>query len=211
MNMGDFGQITHMGDCPSWPCIISGTGPNKLAREHLMKKIILVYGCLAGVIIVASLALSMAAGAHGGVAGMAVGYLSMLIALSLVFVGVKKYRDEQLGGVIRFSTALGVGFGISLIATLFYALGWEAYLYATDYRFMPEYIASVIDSKRAAGASAAEIAKLTAEMQDFAMTYANPLMRMLISMSEIAPVAVAVTVVSATLLRKPNFMQARAN
>lgn len=176
-----------------------------------MKRIILIYGSIAGVIVTASIALSMAVSALGGVAGMVTGYLSMLIALSMVFVGVKKYRDEQLGGVIRFSTALGVGLGISLIAALFYAFGWEAYLYATDYRFMPDYIASAIAASRAAGASAAEIAKLTEEMHAFANTYENPLMRLLISMSEIAPVAIIVTLISATLLRIRDFMPMRSD
>lgn len=175
-----------------------------------MKRIILVYGSIAGVIVTASLTLSMAASTGHGAAGLVVGYLSMLVALSMVFVGVKKYRDEQLGGVIRFSTALGVGLGISLIASLFYAFGWEAYLYATGYRFMPDYMASTIDAKRAAGASAAEIAKLTADMQAFAKTYENPVMRLLISMSEIAPVAIIITLISAALLRRRNFMPARA-
>jgi hypothetical protein len=175
-----------------------------------MKRLILVYGSIAGMIAIASILLSMSATGHGA-AGLVVGYLSMLIGLSLVFVGVKKYRDEQLGGVIRLSTALGVGFGISLVATLFYALGWEVYLYATGYRFIPDYIASVLAAKRAAGASAAEIASLTAEMQTYAKAYANPVQRLLMTMSEIAPVAIVVTLISATLLRKPNFMPARAH
>lgn len=175
-----------------------------------MKRIVLVYGSIAGVIVTASLTLSMAASTGHGVAGLVVGYLSMLIALSMVFVGVKKYRDEHLGGVIRFSTALAVGLGISLVASLFYALGWEAYLFATDYRFMPDYMASTIATKRAGGASAAEIARLSAEMQDFAKTYTNPVMRLLISMSEIAPVAIIMTLISAALLRKRDFMPARA-
>jgi hypothetical protein len=175
-----------------------------------MKRIISVYGGIAGLIVIASILLSMSITGHGA-AGLIVGYLSMLIGLSMVFVGVKKYRDEQLGGVIRFSTALGVGFGIALIASLFYALGWEVYLFATGYRFMPDYIASVIDAKRASGASAAEISRLTAEMQEFAKTYANPVQRLLMTVSEIAPVAVVMTLVSAALLRKPNFMSARTN
>lgn len=175
-----------------------------------MNRLILAYGGISGVIAITSILLSMAFTGHG-TAALIVGYLSMLIGLSMVFVGVKKYRDEQLGGVIRFSTALGVGFGISLVASLIYALGWEAYLYATGYRFMPDYIASAIAAKRAEGASAAEIARLTAEMQDFAKSYANPVGRMLMTVSEIAPVAIVMTLVSAALLRKPKFMPARTN
>ena len=167
-----------------------------------MKRIILVYGAIAGAIVFAIMIVQMTVGLHS----MVVGYLSMLIALSMVFVGIKKYRDDHLGGAIRFSTALAVGFSISLIASLIYALGWELYLWITDYRFMPEYIASTIEAKKAAGASAAEIARTRAEMLEFAKTYENPIIRLLFSLAEIAPVAVIMTLLSAALLRKSTFM-----
>jgi len=174
-----------------------------------MTRTILVYGCIAGVIVAACMALSMSSGAEGGIVGMALGYLSMLIALSMVFVGIKKHRDQRLGGVIRFTTALGIGLGISLVASLFYVLGWEAYEYATDYRFMPEYAAHAIAAKRASGASAAEMAKFIADMQEMTKAYADPLRRMLMTLSEIAPVAIIVSLVSAALLRRRDFMPAR--
>ncbi|WP_299694913.1 hypothetical protein [Hydrocarboniphaga sp.] len=34
--------------------------------------------------------------------GVALGYMIMLIALSAVFVAIKRHRDIELGGVIRF-------------------------------------------------------------------------------------------------------------
>lgn len=171
-----------------------------------MGRVILVYGAIAGAIVTAIMLLSIGNGVHSVV----LGYLSMLVALSMVFVGIKRYRDEQLGGTIRFWTAIAVGLGISAIASLFYALGWEAYLYATDYRFMPEYTASLIEAQRAAGASAQEIAKMSAEMDAFAKSYENPLIRLLFTLSEIAPVALIVTLIAAALLRKPGFLPARA-
>jgi hypothetical protein len=77
-----------------------------------MKRLILTYGMIAGTIELALLALSMGlVSDHGGL-GMALGYLSMLIAMSLVFVGVKRFRDEHQGGVIRFGKAFLVGLGI---------------------------------------------------------------------------------------------------
>jgi hypothetical protein len=175
-----------------------------------MQRLILTYGIIAGTIELALLALSMGLVSDHGTMGMVLGYLSMLIALSLVFVGVKKYRDEHLGGVIRFWKALGVGFGIAGIACLFYVLGWEIYMAMTDNAFMAEYMASAIKQKQAAGASAAEIEALRAEMQGFADMYANPLLRMLITLSEIAPVALIVPLLSAVLLRNPRFMPAKA-
>ena len=68
-----------------------------------MKRIILVYGLIAGLIVTASMLVAIGSGVHSIV----LGYLSMLVALSMVFVGIKRYRDEQLGGVIRFWPALG--------------------------------------------------------------------------------------------------------
>lgn len=171
-----------------------------------MKRIILVYGLIAGLIVTLSMLVAIGSGVHSIV----LGYLSMLVALSMVFVGIKRYRDEQLGGVIRFWPAMAVGLGISLIASLIYALGWEAYLYATDYRFMPEYAASMIEARRAAGASAAEIAQMQAEMDGFIRSYENPLVRLLYTFSEIAPVALIVTLIAAALLRRPGFLPARA-
>jgi Protein of unknown function (DUF4199) len=175
-----------------------------------MQRIILTYGAIAGTIELALLAVSMGlVGDHGSM-GMVLGYLSMLIAMSLVFVGVKRFRDEHLGGVIRFGKALLVGLGIAGIAALFYVLGWEIYLWATDGRFMSEYIASAIAQKQAAGASAAELAAFKAEMAEFTEMYKNPLMRMLITLSEIAPVMLFVPLVSAALLRRSGFMPAKA-
>jgi hypothetical protein len=34
--------------------------------------------------------------------GMVIGYLTMLVALSAVFAGIKRHRDVDGGGVIRF-------------------------------------------------------------------------------------------------------------
>src|SRR3546814_19291673 len=56
--------------------------------------------------------------------GMALGYLSMLVALSAVFVGIKPHRDVDRGGVIGFWPAFGLGLGISLVAGIFYVLAW---------------------------------------------------------------------------------------
>lgn len=41
--------------------------------------------------------------------GVVLGYLTMLIALSAVFVAIKRHRDADLGGVIRFWPAFGLG------------------------------------------------------------------------------------------------------
>lgn len=173
-----------------------------------MGRIIAVYGAIAGVIVIIGMFISITFVADHGAMGMVAGYLSMLVALLFVFVGVKRYRDIHLGGVITFRKAFGVGLGIGLVSALFYVLGWEVYMWQTGGTFMADYIAQSVEDMRAAGKSAAEIAKFSSEMGAMAEQYKNPFFRMALTLTEILPVALLVAIVSATLLRKSSFMPA---
>lgn len=175
-----------------------------------MGRIITVYGLIAGVIVIVGWNIGMLFVPEGGAAGMVAGYLSMLVATSFVFVGVKRYRDTELGGIIRFWPALLTGLGISAVAALAYVLSWEVYMWKTDYSFMNEYIAGYLKDLKESGASATEIAKQTTEMRDFAKQYENPVFRMLITLSEFAPIGLLVPLITAALLRKSSFMPAKA-
>lgn len=173
-----------------------------------MGRIIAVYGVISGTIVIIGMFISITFVADHGTMGMVAGYLSMLVALLFVFMGVKRYRDVNLGGVITFWKALGVGLGIGLVASLFYILGWEVYMWRTGGTFMTEYIAKSVQGMRAAGKSAAEIAKFSSEMGAMAEQYKNPLFRMALTLTEILPVALLVALVSAALLRKSSFLPA---
>jgi hypothetical protein len=145
------------------------------------------------------------------VATLTFGYSVMLVAMSFIFVGVKRYRDIERGGMIRFFPALGLALLIALIATIAYTLIWELYLAATHYRFMDDYIASMLAKARAGGKSAAEIAGMKAEFDGMRAMYANPLIRLPMTATEVAPVGLAVSLFSAALLRNPRLLPARAN
>ena len=132
-----------------------------------------------------------------------------LIALTTVFLGIKHQRDQVQGGVIGFWRALGMGLAISLVAGIFYALAWELVLAVTHMDFAGDYAKSVIAHQKAKGASAAALAKLTAQMDDFQRSYANPAYRMTMTFTEIAPVGVLVSLISAGLLRNSGFLPAR--
>ena len=166
-----------------------------------MGRIIAVYGIIGGIIVVVGMQTSIHLMSDHGSFGMVVGYLTMLVALTMVFVGVKRYRDTTLGGVIRFWPAFGIGLGIAGVAGLCYVVGWEAYMYATNYTFMDVYMKQALAAKAAAGASATELAGLRAEMETLKVQYANPLFRMPMTFAEIAPVGVIVALVSAAILR----------
>jgi hypothetical protein len=141
--------------------------------------------------------------------GMVIGYSVMLVALSTVFLGIKRHRDVELGGVIHFWPACGMGLAISFIAGIFYVAAWEASQAITQADFMTAYPNFVLEQARAEGKSAAEIAAMTQELAQFKVIYANPLTRLPMVFAEIFPVGVLVSLVSAGLLRSPRYLPAR--
>jgi hypothetical protein len=171
-----------------------------------MKRIVLVFGSISGVLIgawtVASIAYCYSVEKFEG--SMAVGYAAMLLAFSLVYVGVKRYRDEQNGGVITFGKALQVGFYISLVASTIYVITWlvDYYVFVPD--FMDKFTAHYLQQAQAEGATAAEISSKTAEMNSMKELYKNPLWVVLFTFLEILPVGLVVSLISALLLKKKN-------
>lgn len=176
-----------------------------------MLQIILKYGVIAGVV-VGGLMLATFLGFNGVPPlkyGMAIGYATMLIALSAVFVGIKKHRDVDRGGVIGFWPALGVGLGISFIASIFYVIAWEITQAMMEMDFATSYGNAIIASEQAKGTSAEALAKLTADMEKFKVQYADPMFRLPMTFVEIFPVGVLVSLISAGLLRNSRFFPAR--
>jgi hypothetical protein len=114
----------------------------------------------------------------------------MLVAMIFVFVGVKRYRDIERGGVIAFVPALGMGLATALVAAIAYVLIWEAYLAATHYAFIDRFFSGP-------------------GMEALRAQYSNPLLRMPQTFMEIAPAGLVVALVSAGLLRDPRVFPAR--
>lgn len=172
-------------------------------------KYALIYGAIAGAIAIIVICVSLVTGVPDH--SMLFGYLVMLVALSLIFVGVKRYRDVECGGVIRFGRALPLGLGIAAVAAAIYAIGWEVFLAVSQRDFIAEYSASMLEGMRADGASEAAIAAKAEEMGDMAVLYRNPLYRIGFTLLEILPVGLLVALVSAALLRDPRLLPAARN
>ncbi len=173
----------------------------------------LIYGGLASAVIAAFLVVTGTLNhTIEWVASEAFGYSAMLVAMSFVFVGVKRYRDIECGGVIKFWRALGLALLIALIASLAYTLIWEAYVAATGDHFIDGWVAKQLAKARASGLSAEKIAKMAADLNALKAAYANPLTRMAMTFGvEIAPVGLVVALASAGLLRDPRIFPAKAN
>ena len=175
-------------------------------------RIIAIYGTAAGLVVAVPMVWLMltltqeTAPDNGAVYG----YLTMILALTAVFLGVKHYRDKVQGGVVRFMPALMVGLGISAVASLIYAAGWEISLAFSGFDFGAVSSKMAIEAARARGASETEIEQVIAQTVAFTRMYASPLYRFPITFVEMFPIGVAISAISAALLRNSRFLPARA-
>ena len=179
-----------------------------------MRKVVLTFGLIAGAVISVYMVIQMSLWAKGVIsfdAGYVVGYAGMVIALSMVFFGIKSYRDNYLNGAIKFLKGLQVGLLISLVASLMYAATWEVYYQTNDEirnTFMDKYTDHLISKMKNEGASQAEMDQKTKEMTDMKEMYQNPLIRFVMTLAEIFPVGILITLLSAAILKRREVLRA---
>ena len=167
-----------------------------------MKKIILTFGIIAG-LICSSMFLLTHSDTPDFDKGMILGYLSMIIALSTIFFATKQYRDNYNGGSINFGKAFQVGIGITLVAAVVYVIFWEIYYtnFASD--FTDQYLSYMKDGMEDKGMTAAEIESEIAPTAEMMQNYKdNMLMRMGMTAMEIIPVGLIITLISSVIFGK---------
>jgi hypothetical protein len=134
--------------------------------------------------------------------GQLAGFASMLLAFLMVFFGIRAYRETDGGGAITFGKAFKVGILITLITCSIYVIAWEIIYFGFMPDFLDTYTKATLDKMSAAGEPAAAIAAKQAEMAKFAELYRNPLFNVAVTLLEIFPVGLIVTLVSAAILRR---------
>ena len=171
-----------------------------------MKKTIFTFGLISGVIVVAlmflTLPFTLSKDDFGH--GQLLGYTTMIISLSAIYFAIRSYRDNQAGGTITFGKAFLIGLGITAMASILYVIGWKVYsaLYMPD--FAERYFAHSMQQLEQSGAPAAEIAAKKEEMLQFKELYKNPVIEFGMTLLEIFPVGLVISLLCAALLkRKP--------
>ena len=170
-----------------------------------MTKKALVYGLLAGVIVSIYMVIAMARCTKDmdpGTGMMLMGFASMFVAFSMIFVAVRSYRNNEGGGYITFGKAFKLGVIIALIGSTMYVITWMIDLHFFLPDFADMYAASEISKAQAAHKTAAEIAKITKDMDDFKVSYKNPVMVVLYTYMEILPVGLILALESALVFKK---------
>ncbi len=168
-----------------------------------MRKIVLTFGLIAGVILAGMMLISLPFQDRIGVGqGEIIGYTTMVLAFLMVFFGVKSYRDNVAGGRVTFGRAFKVGLMITAIASVCYVATWEVIYYKLAPDFGEKYAAYTVEKARKAGATDAEIAARMKQATEFKEMYKNPLVNIALTLLEPLPVGLVFTLVAAGVLSR---------
>jgi len=163
-----------------------------------------LYGAPSGFLVISVMVSGFSIfGLESSAGSQAFGFLLMFFILSLILFGIKRFRDIDQGGVIRFSQALLIGLAMSLFAGLAYIFVWEIYLAITDNSFINIYTDHLIEQQKTKGISPEALADFIEKMDEMKANYAKPSFRIPLTFLEIFPMGFIVTLISALALHKP--------
>ncbi len=175
-----------------------------------MQRTVIIYGLIAGFIIMVlgSVQWSMMVGDDGKInmtSGTILGYASMIISLSMVFFGIRQFRDRHLGGKITFGRAFSVGILISLVASALYVIGWMVFFHTSEVAqtFPAQYIDHMREQMVADSMTIEEInIKIAGLEKNFEMYTQNKLIMAGMTLMEMLPVGIIITLISALILKR---------
>ena len=170
-----------------------------------MRKIVWTYGLIAGVIvsvmILGSVPLWNRDILNFGNSEI-VGYTTIVLALSMIFFGIKSCRDYHFGGSITFWQGVRIGLLITLIASVMYFVAWEVSYNLLDPDFREKLWQYYTEKAKSEGQTDAEINSAVQQIETWKEWYGNPILRFLLTLMEIVPVGIVITLISSAILRK---------
>jgi hypothetical protein len=168
-----------------------------------MKKIVLTFGVLSGVV-ASLLMIGTIPMMHriGFDKGLLVGYTAIVLSLLFVFFGIRSYRENVGGGTISFGKAFGVGILITLISCVFYVVTWEILYFNFLPDFFDKWTTYAVEQLRASGAAQAVIDAKIQEMKDMKVMMDNPFKNAAMVFLEPFPVGLLITLISAAILKR---------
>ena len=164
-----------------------------------MKKIILIFGCAIGLVLTVNsiIHINMMYSNPGYKGNDVVGYATMVIVFSVIYFGVRNFRNKHLNGKISFLKAFKTGALICFVASTFYVVFGLLHYYLFVPDFMDVYADYIIRNS-----AAAEVEAKTAQMASFREMSKNPLFIVLISYFEVLPIGMIVALISAFIVKK---------
>ena len=167
-----------------------------------MKKILLTYGIIAGLIVSVMMVLTF--GIDIGLEGSELlGYTTMVVAFSTIFIAIRSYRNNYLDGSISFGRGFLLGLYITLIASALYVISWMILSETVAKDYMDNYFNEAVEQiRQSSDLTQTEMDAKISEMDKFREMYKNPVVKIGMTFMEIFPVGLLITLISAAILRR---------
>jgi hypothetical protein len=168
-----------------------------------MKKTVLTFGLISGAISIATMLATLPIVSKIGFdKGYILGYTILVLSALFIFFGVRSYRENVGGGRLTFGRGFAVGILITLISSACYVGTWEIVYFKFMPDFAEKYGAHMVERAKTSGASQQKIDETVRQAKQFKQMYDNPAINVALTFMEIFPIGLAVTLVSAGILRK---------
>jgi hypothetical protein len=171
-----------------------------------MKKIIWRFGTISGLLNAVYMVVFalVAKGNPNFKHSLITGYAAMAVSLSFIFIGVSQAKKQFPDQAFGFNKAFLTGLLIAFISSLFYTFSWLAVNHYIYPEFMSDYTNSQIQIATTEGMSAPDLAKLRTEMDGYIQLYKNPLWAFLMTLTEILPLGLLLSLLAAAIFKKKN-------
>lgn len=164
-----------------------------------MTKTFLRYGLYSAAFLVALFSFNMWVGHFGTT--MLAGYITMVLALSFVYFGLRYYRDKQNNGALSFSQGLGLGMLITLAPSIAIGLFDMAYIKFFNPDFYQKYTDQAVAQLKATVPADQFQAKADALRKSMAFM-SQPWVDFLFMFAQVAAIGLIITVISTFILKK---------
>ena len=131
----------------------------------------------------------------------ALGYLSMVVALSFVYFGIKNFRDQENEGTISFTKGLIIGIFISLITAIAFGIIDVIYITYINPDFTETYYNEAVEEMRQQ-LSAAEFEVKLKELEQQKALFSNSLFAFALMSGTVLVIGFIISLISALLLQR---------
>lgn len=169
-----------------------------------MKTSVIKFGLISGLIFSAMVIIMiiLEGGTGNFESGQGLNYLFMITGYSMVFFGIREYRDKKLNGIISFNAAFRTGLLIIVTGGLLYTFTWIFYQYYVDIQFTERYSKYIIERIKSGEKNPEQIEKEVETFKNNMAEYNSPLTKSIYTFLEIFPLGLLISVLCALLMRK---------
>ena len=168
-----------------------------------MKKTVLTFGLTSGAMSAALMLVTIPfTDRIGWEKGEILGFTGIVLSALMVFFGVRSYRENAGGGRLTFGRGFAVGILITLISSACYVGTWKIIYFKLMPGFAEKYAAHMVERAKASGASQQKMEETERRAKQFEQMYHNPAINVALTFTEVFPMGLVVTLLSAGILRK---------